>query len=119
MAGSENLGHRSPIPSHGVDNSAEGKLVGNPCGCCQNVLLALSNRLLEMCEGNRYELTAAICMSRRYTQPSDANSVTAPHPSATPRSIPASTSLRKCIPSTMREMAMLIAKKNSGPSRDG
>lgn len=65
MAGSQNLGDRSPIPSHGVDNSAEGKLVGNPCSCCQNVLLALPNRLPEMCEGNRYELTAAIYISRR------------------------------------------------------
>jgi len=32
--------------------------------------------------------------------------------------MPASTSLKKCIPKTMRETAMLMAKKKSGPSSD-
>src|SRR5580704_13337537 len=54
-----------------------------------------------------------------YIHPSDANVVIEAHPSATPRTMPASTSLKKCIPKTMRETAMLRARKNSGPSKDG
>ena len=54
-----------------------------------------------------------------YIQPKDANAVIDAQPNATPRTMPASTSLKKCIPSTMREKAMLRDKKNSVPSSTG
>ena len=42
--------------------------------------------------------------------PSEANVVMAPQPSATPRTTPANTSLKKCMPRTTRDTAMLTAK---------
>jgi hypothetical protein len=54
-----------------------------------------------------------------YTQPSEAKAVSDAQPRATPSTAPASTSLRKCIPSTMRDTAMLTARKNSIPSSPG
>jgi len=54
-----------------------------------------------------------------YMSPSEANAVIEAQPSATPITTPASTSLRKCMPSTMRDTAMLSARKKSTPSSDG
>src|ERR1700730_1453968 len=57
--------------------------------------------------------------SGAYTSPNEANAVTDAQPRATPSTAPASTSLRKCMPRTIRETAMLTAKKNSGASSPG
>jgi len=54
-----------------------------------------------------------------YTRPMEAKAVIAAQPSATPSTMPARTSLRKCIPRTMRETAMLMARKNNAPSSEG
>src|SRR5262249_54227406 len=51
--------------------------------------------------------------------PREAKVVREQQPRATPRMMPARTSLRKCIPRTMRERAMLSARKISGNSRLG
>src|ERR1700730_10637334 len=53
------------------------------------------------------------------TKPNDANALIEAQPSATPRTAPASTSLKKCMPSTMRDTAMLTARKNNGASSPG
>src|SRR4029077_3789873 len=51
--------------------------------------------------------------------PKEANAVIEAQPSATPRTTPASTSLKKCIPRTIRETAMLVARKKSVASSPG
>jgi hypothetical protein len=50
------------------------------------------------------------------TNPNEANAVIEAQPSATPKTAPAKTSLKKCIPSTTRDNAMLTARKNNGAS---
>jgi len=57
--------------------------------------------------------------SSSYAIPNDANAVIEAHPNATPNTAPASTSLKKCIPNTTRDTAMLIAIKNNGASSPG
>jgi len=53
------------------------------------------------------------------TSPNEANVVIEAQPSATPKTAPASTSLKKCIPSTTRDNAILTAKKTAAlPARD-
>jgi len=66
-----------------------------------------------------YFLSFPYFLSSPYANPNDANAVIDAHPSATPNTAPASTSLKKCIPKTMRDTAMLIAMKNSGASSPG
>src|SRR5215470_16966196 len=54
-----------------------------------------------------------------YTMPMEAKALMEPRPSATPRTIPARTSLRKCMPRTIREIAMFSARNSRTPSSDG
>jgi len=62
--------------------------------------------------GNSKE-SPALRPGESQTSPIDAKAVIEAHPSATPSTIPASTSLRKCIPSTMRDTAMFNARNKS------
>ena len=66
-------------------------------------------------------ISAVVALARflAYANPNEANAVIEAQPSATPNTAPASTSLKKCIPSTTRDTAMLIAIKNSGASNPG
>jgi len=66
---------------------------------------------------DRIEVSGAHRMAGRYV----ASLITHVHPYASPvpMTAPASTSLRKCIPSTMREAAILAAQKSRPTARSG
>jgi hypothetical protein len=86
----------------------------SPCSLCSE-LRVLGVKVFGLWSETKQVVVAVAS----YTNPNDANAVIEPQPSATPSTAPAKTSLKKCMPSTTRDTAMLTAKKNKGASNPG